>query len=212
MKLYYVKSSSDIKLGATVQFVEPVPSQGIEVGRYGQLCDTRGKYAWVWVPPVNGYKAPAIRVELSKIKAVPGPDKDPLAPFIGLSGKFIDAQKDVVSKYDIDVAPDSHCWSRMHAHVKERRVCKFHPKNSAQSTFDLFHEIGHIETTKSGMRRCEEEYYATVWAIQKMQEYGLPIPIKTIEDYQKYINWELEKGLRRGGSGYDKDLDLYKYL
>ena len=211
MKIYCVKSSSGIQSGAVVEFLEDIPSKNVYKGCKGKVTGTRGKRAWVWVPPEGGYKSIPFPVEFSKLKLIPQ-NKDPLAPFNGLSGKFIDAQKDVVTKYNIDVDPYSPCWSRMHAHVKERRVCKFHPKNSAQSTFDLFHEIGHIETTKSGMRRCEEEYYATVWAIQKMQEYGLPIPTKTIEDYQEYINWELEKGLRRGGSGYDKDLDLYRYL
>ena len=41
--------------------------------------------------------------------------------------------------------------------------------------FMLFHEIGHIKTYKSSMRRCESEYYATVWAIEKFKEYDLII-------------------------------------
>ena len=211
MKIYCAKSSDRIQSGSIVEFLVSIPSKNIDVGTKGKVTGTKGKYAWVWVPPMGGYKSKPFPVELSHLRLVPQ-IKDPLAPFNGLSGKFIDAQKDVVSKYDIDIDPDSPCWSRMHAHVKERRVCKYHPKNSAQATFDLFHEIGHIETTKSNMRRCESEYYATVWAIERCKEYNIQIPMKTIQDYQEYINDELERGLRRNGSGYDTDLNLYKYL
>lgn len=212
MKIYCTKANGGIQSGSIVEFLQSIPQMNIQVGTQGKVTDTQGKWVWVWVPPINGYKSRPIRIEYTKLKLVPQLNKDPLSPFRGLSGKFIDAQKDVVTKYNIDIDPNSPCWSRMHAHIKERRVCKYHPKNSAQATFDLFHEIGHIETTKSNMRRCEEEYYATVWAIKKCQEYGIPIPMKTIQDYQEYIDNELARGLRRNGSGYDTDLDLYKYL
>lgn len=60
------------------------------------------------------------------------------------------------------------------------------------------------------MRRCEEEYHATVWAIEKMREYGLieRIPGVIKKDYQWYIHDELDRGLRRGGSGYPTKEDL----
>lgn len=208
MKIYCAKQSDGIQSGSIVEFIQPDPDNRFRVGVQYKVTGTKGKFAWVYNPTLKrDYK-----VDRSRLVNIPQPDKDPLAPFAGLSGKFIDAQKDVVSRYNIDVDPNSPCWSRMHAHVKERRVCKYRPKNSAQATFDLFHEIGHIETTKSNMRRCESEYYATVWAIQRCKEYGIPLPMKTIQDYQEYIDDELDRGLRRGGSGYGGDLDLYKYL
>lgn len=52
------------------------------------------------------------------------------------------------------------------------------------------------------MRRCEEEFYATVWAIEQCKLYGIEIPEKTIEKYQRYIFNELARGVRRGGSNY----------
>lgn len=119
--------------------------------------------------------------------------------------KFIDIQNEVIREYDIDICDGTKCkndWHRTHAHIKTRRVCKWKQSNSIQSTFTLFHEIGHIETTKSTMRRAESEYYATVWAIKKLAEYGLAVPDKTIEAYQSYIDREIERGKRRGGSGY----------
>ena len=116
-----------------------------------------------------------------------------------MAQKFIEVQNEVIAKYRIDICTDSTCWGRMHAHVKERRVCKWKQANSVRSTFDLFHEIGHIETTKSKMRRCESEYYATVWAINRCKEYGLEIPAGIIKVYQDYINREHDRGVRRGG-------------
>lgn len=126
---------------------------------------------------------------------------------------YIKIQNEVVKKYRIDLCDGTRCedgdWSRTHAHVRKRRVCKWKQRNSVQSTFDLFHEIGHIETTKSGMRRAEEEYHATVWAINECKKYRIEIPAKIIKEYQDYIDMEKDRGLRRGGAVYG-DLRLSK--
>ena len=60
------------------------------------------------------------------------------------------------------------------------------------------------------MRRCEEEYHATVWAIEKLKEYMLlnKVPDKQKELYQKYIYIELERGIRRGGNNYPTKEEL----
>ena len=119
--------------------------------------------------------------------------------------KYLDIQSDIINQYNIDLCDGEKCqndWHRAHAHIKERRVCKWKCANSIQSTFDLFHEIGHIETTKSTMRRAEAEYHATMWAINTCLEYGLDIPDSIINRYQKYIDMEIDRGVRRGGSGY----------
>lgn len=123
-------------------------------------------------------------------------------------GKYTDIQNEVVEQYRIKLDENSTCWHRMHAHVKQRKVCKWHQKNSIAATFDLLHEIGHIETYKSGMRRCESEYHATVWAIERCREYGLDIPERIIKTYQDYIDMELDRGMRRGGRMYPNDLKL----
>lgn len=114
-------------------------------------------------------------------------------------GKYTDVQNDVIKRYRVTINVNSKCRQRTHAHVKERMVCKWKQANSIASTFTLLHEVGHIETTKSWMRRCESEFHATVWAIERCKEYGLEIPMKTIEAYQNYINMEHDRGVRRGG-------------
>ena len=121
-----------------------------------------------------------------------------------------DIQTEVIKKYNIKIEKHSTCWGRMHAHVKERKICKWVPKSSVQCTFDLFHEIGHIETTKSNMRRAESEYYATCWAIDRCKEYNIEIPDSIMTLYQAYILREIARGKRRGGAGY-KEMNLYKY-
>lgn len=116
-----------------------------------------------------------------------------------------DIQNAVIEKYSIDICDGSKCkndWRRTHAHVKQRRVCKWMQKNSVQSTFTLLHEIGHIMTHKSTMRRAEQEYYATVWAIEECDRLGIELPQKIIDEYQKYIDREKDRGIRRGGTGY----------
>lgn len=113
--------------------------------------------------------------------------------------KFVDIQKEVIERYNIKINKDSKCWTRTHAHVKERMICKWEPKNGIVTTFSLFHEIGHIETKESWMRRCESEYHATVFAINLLNEYGLTLPKKVYDLYQDYIWRERERGIRRHG-------------
>lgn len=127
---------------------------------------------------------------------------------------YVKIQNEVIRKYRIDICHGDKCendWQRTHAHVKIRRVCKWKQANSIQSTFTLFHEIGHIETTKSNMRRAESEYHATTWAIDLCNRYGIEIPSKIIEVYQKYIDREIDRGQRRGGTGYGS-LNLWDYI
>lgn len=127
---------------------------------------------------------------------------------------LIEIQNEVIKKYRIDLCDGTRCkdgdWTRTHAHPKQRRVCKWKQAASIVSTFTLFHEIGHIENNNSKMRRCEEEYHATVWAIDRMREYGLleKVPDKLKSLYQRYIFQELDRGLRRGGSRYPTKISL----
>ena len=118
------------------------------------------------------------------------------------------AQDIAIERYKVKLNPCSSCRGRMHAHPKKRMVCKWHPKNSIQATFDLFHEIGHIETTRAGMRRCEAEYEATEFAIKLCVEFGFAIPIKTIADYQSYIYMERDRGIRRHAQNMPSEDDL----
>lgn len=125
-----------------------------------------------------------------------------------LSKKYIDIQNEVIKDYKIKINSNSKCYGRTHAHIKTKTICKWKQQNSIQSTFTLFHEIGHIKTYKSSMRRCESEYYATVWAIEKFKEYDLIVPESILDKYQKYIYMELDRGLRRRGKNYPSREDL----
>lgn len=128
---------------------------------------------------------------------------------------YLTIQKEAITRYRIDICDGSRCpdgdKSRMHAHPKIRRICKLSPKDSIESTFSLFHEIGHIESGKSSTRRAEDEWHATCWAIDRFKELGLDIPAKIIFRYQQYILLEVSRGIRRGGKGYPK-MNLYEYV
>lgn len=126
-------------------------------------------------------------------------------------GYFEEVQQEVIRNYNVKICPKGvcTCWHRMHAHVKERKVCKWEPHNTVRCTFDLLHEIGHIETMNVNprMRRAEQEYTATVWAIERCREYGIKIPRKLFDLYQDYIDRTRDRGERRGGKGYG-DMNL----
>lgn len=121
---------------------------------------------------------------------------------------YKDIQNEVIKKYRIDICDGTRCkdgdWSRTHAHQKQRRVCKWKQANSIQSTFTLLHEIGHIVNNSSWMRRAEQEFYATKWAIKECKQYGIEVPQKLIKEYQDYIDMTLDRGVRRGGEDYSK--------
>lgn len=119
-------------------------------------------------------------------------------------------QNEVITKYNVTIDEHSHCYGRMHVHTKTRRICKWHQKSSLPCTFDLFHEIGHIMTNNSKMRRAEEEYFATCWAIDQFKHYGLTVPEHTMHVYQRYILQTIARGKRRGGGNYG-EINIYKY-
>ena len=111
--------------------------------------------------------------------------------------KYIEIQEDLVKRFRIKIDTNSDCWGRMHAHPRERRVCKFRFKNSFRATFDLMHEIGHIEANDASMRRCESEYSATKWALDHLSDYGLEMDENILHAYQEYIDEEHARGIRR---------------
>ena len=57
------------------------------------------------------------------------------------------------------------------------------------SVFSLLHEIGHILTNTTQMKRCEQEFLATQWAIDEAKNIGFPLKKLYIDAYQSYI-WE----------------------
>ena len=80
---------------------------------------------------------------------------------------------------------DSICYRNTHLIFLSNRV-KDNPNDD--NVFELLHELGHIMNNEDGMRICEEEYYATVWAIKESKKYKLRISDNCKELYQTYIN------------------------
>ena len=115
--------------------------------------------------------------------------------------KYIELQDELISRYNIAICDGANCpggRGRTHSHAAGRRVCMWQRRNSVVSTFTLLHEIGHIEMGESTMRRCELEYFATVWALRTAREYRLKIPEKLIARYQSCIMLEYSREIRRG--------------
>ena len=64
---------------------------------------------------------------------------------------------------------------------------------SERDLFDLLHEIGHIQTNNIGMKRCEEEFFATQWALDNANKYKVEITSDLIDTFQDYI-WTWRDG------------------
>ena len=111
---------------------------------------------------------------------------------------YMALQEQAIRDYRIVMRPDSDCWKRTHAHVDQRMICKHTPKESYASLFLLLHEIGHIETHKPGMKRCEQESEAVRWSIAKLRELGLPVKRRQLASYKKYVRMTYDRGVRRG--------------
>lgn len=125
---------------------------------------------------------------------------------------YTEIQNEIIQKYKIVIVENSTCRRRTHAHTDgTRRICKWKQANSLSSTFTLLHEVGHIMTYTSKMRRCESEYYATIWALERCKEYGIVVSDNIIKAYQRYIDMEKQRGLNRHGGGYRDNYNLFHY-
>ena len=80
---------------------------------------------------------------------------------------------------------DSICYRNIHMVYLSNRI-KEDPCDD--NIFELLHEIGHIMNNTDEMKTCEEEYYATVWAINESKKYKLQITDECKKMYQTYIN------------------------
>ena len=111
----------------------------------------------------------------------------------------ITIQNELFKKYKNEIEFRFTNESAPYCHVPEKIIylCLdkyFNP--TVNSVFDMMHEIGHIKTNLPGMKRCEEEYHATVWAIKEAKKYKLEIPQKRKDVYQNYIWYWRERGIK----------------
>ena len=63
--------------------------------------------------------------------------------------------------------------------------------------FAMLHEIGHVMTNTIQMKRYEQEYLATVWAINEAKKIGFNVPKSYISIYQDYIWKWRETSIKR---------------
>ena len=112
---------------------------------------------------------------------------------------YKEKQMELIKQYNVTLDEHSSCWNRTHAHCDgSRRICKHIPANSYKSLFTLLHEIGHLETDKKGMKRCEQESEATRWAVEQLRGMGLKIKQSILKRYKEYTRMTYDRGMRRG--------------
>ena len=111
-------------------------------------------------------------------------------------------QNEILNKYknviDFRVSNDQIAC----CYIKEKIVYIYqknwlNPTNEA--LFDLLHEIGHILTNTSKMKRCEQEFYATQWAIEELRKYNIKLNKKRKDEFQQYIWKWRETGIKLKG-------------
>lgn len=113
--------------------------------------------------------------------------------------KRYEIQKKIIKRFEKEI---NFCYTSQpvpFCHVPEKEVhltIRGYAEPTDEDVFDILHEIGHIKTNLPGMKRCEEEFYATQWAIKEMKRYKFDIPLKRKREFQKYIwDWR-ETGLK----------------
>lgn len=73
---------------------------------------------------------------------------------------------------------------------------KIKTKQSEWTLFAFLHEIGHVKTNTPNMKRCEQEFYATQWAIDEARRIEFKIPKSFLYTYQEYIWKWRERGIK----------------
>lgn len=89
-----------------------------------------------------------------------------------------------------------------HCFLKEKEI--YFPINNfanpgSKDVFDMLHEVGHLKTNKKGMKRCEEEYHATQWAIKEMKKYDFDLSDRHKKLFQDYIWKWRDTGIKLKG-------------
>jgi hypothetical protein len=86
------------------------------------------------------------------------------------------------------------------------------PPRGAKSCEIFMHEIAHFELHHPANRvgpkqsRYIEEYEAERWAIEKMRDAGLAVPLKIVYSCKKHVTWAIYKALKRGLRHVDRDV------
>ena len=63
----------------------------------------------------------------------------------------------------------------------------------------FLHEIGHhVIGFDRYKRRCEEEYYAWMWALSQMRELGIEPDERTVRRVERSMQYAVDKAIRRG--------------
>ncbi len=115
-------------------------------------------------------------------------------------GMYTALQNRLIVQYDVIICDgmiDGHkCQNeRYSAHrcayhngSENRRIRNWKQENTVLSTFVLLHEIGHLQEHYE--YRVEDEYEATVWAMEMCRELHIPIDRKTLSKKQiDIIRW-----------------------
>lgn len=63
----------------------------------------------------------------------------------------------------------------------------------------FLHEIGHhVIGFERYKKRCEEEYHVWVWAIEQMQQFGVPVDQRVQRRFERSMQYAVDKAVRRG--------------
>jgi hypothetical protein len=63
----------------------------------------------------------------------------------------------------------------------------------------FLHEVGHhVIGFERYKKRCEEEYHVWVWAIEQMQQLGVPVDQRVRRRFERSMQYAVDKAVRRG--------------
>ena len=122
-----------------------------------------------------------------------------------------DIQKSILKDFDNDFTLCLTTEERAYCYLETRTIYInlndfIFPTN--RSIFDLLHEIGHIKTNTSKMRRFEEEYSATKWAIVQAKKYNITLSLSDRKDFDDYILGLVDSCRKRNGKNIPDNSEL----
>lgn len=116
---------------------------------------------------------------------------------------FIELADVIIKEYNLNICYKENVRGTAWRKLNDKANVIICPKPKGRASFFTFlHEVGHLVEQncygEKGKTRAEHETNATLWAISKSRELGIPVRQKDTHNYKKYIRLKYKRAIKRG--------------